>query len=183
MRRSHSRVSFPLIVLVLLLAAPLFSSGNSSSASACVQSIAILTGNISDQNDAVVSHARVTARNSATGFERTTITDNHGTYQFPALPIGYYRLEINAAGFRAEIVEQINVEVGRIVVQDFHLEIGDVSQSVVVPADASLIELTTTAVGSFGQPGRVVGSATFGRIINTRFPTGDSGSSRQLQFA
>ena len=36
---------------------------------------------------------------------------------------------------------------------------------------------------NFGQPGRVVGSATFGQIINTRFPTGDSGSSRQLQFA
>lgn len=36
---------------------------------------------------------------------------------------------------------------------------------------------------NLGQPGRVVGSATFGRISNTRFPTGDSGSSRQLQFA
>lgn len=36
---------------------------------------------------------------------------------------------------------------------------------------------------NFGQPGRVVDSATFGRIINTRFPTGDSGSSRQLQVA
>jgi hypothetical protein len=36
---------------------------------------------------------------------------------------------------------------------------------------------------SFGQPGRVVGNGTFGTIINTRFPTGDSGSSRQLQFA
>jgi len=36
---------------------------------------------------------------------------------------------------------------------------------------------------SFGQPGRVVGTPVFGRIINTRFPTGDSGSSRQLQFA
>ena len=36
---------------------------------------------------------------------------------------------------------------------------------------------------SFGQPGRIVGTAAFGRITNTRFPTGDSGSSRQLQFA
>jgi len=36
---------------------------------------------------------------------------------------------------------------------------------------------------NFGQPGRVVGSSTFARITNTRFPTGDSGSSRQLQFA
>ena len=36
---------------------------------------------------------------------------------------------------------------------------------------------------NLGQPGRVAGSATFGRITNTRFPTGESGSSRQLQFA
>ena len=36
---------------------------------------------------------------------------------------------------------------------------------------------------NFGQPGRTVGSQTFGQISNTRFPTGDSGSSRQLQFA
>jgi hypothetical protein len=36
---------------------------------------------------------------------------------------------------------------------------------------------------NFGQPGRVVGTANFGQITNTRFPTGDSGSSRQMQFA
>ncbi len=38
---------------------------------------------------------------------------------------------------------------------------------------------------NLGQPGRVaqVGSSTFGVIFNTRFPPGDSGSARQLQFA
>ena len=38
---------------------------------------------------------------------------------------------------------------------------------------------------NFGQPGRtaIVGSTAFGVITNTRFPTGDSGSSRQVQFA
>jgi hypothetical protein len=38
---------------------------------------------------------------------------------------------------------------------------------------------------NFGQPGRTaqVGSTSFGVITNTRFPTGDSGSSRQVQFA
>jgi hypothetical protein len=35
---------------------------------------------------------------------------------------------------------------------------------------------------NFGQPGRVVGTPGFGRIVSTRFPTGESGSSRQLQF-
>jgi len=36
---------------------------------------------------------------------------------------------------------------------------------------------------NFGQPGSVVGTPAFGRIVNTRFPTGESGSSRQIQFA
>jgi hypothetical protein len=38
---------------------------------------------------------------------------------------------------------------------------------------------------NFGQPGRTAqtGSGTFGLITSTRFPPGDSGSARQLQFA
>ena len=38
---------------------------------------------------------------------------------------------------------------------------------------------------NFGQPGPIaqVASSSFGVISNTRFPTGDSGSSRQIQFA
>jgi hypothetical protein len=36
---------------------------------------------------------------------------------------------------------------------------------------------------NFGPPGNVVGTPSFGRITNTRFPTGESGSSRQIQFA
>jgi hypothetical protein len=36
---------------------------------------------------------------------------------------------------------------------------------------------------NFCQPGNVVGSPNFGRITSTRFPTGESGSSRQVQFA
>ena len=35
---------------------------------------------------------------------------------------------------------------------------------------------------NLGQPGNVVGSPFFGQITNTRFPTGESGSSRQIQF-
>jgi hypothetical protein len=36
---------------------------------------------------------------------------------------------------------------------------------------------------NFGQPGGVVGSPNFGRITNTRFPSGDVGSSRQVQLS
>ncbi len=36
---------------------------------------------------------------------------------------------------------------------------------------------------NFGPPGTVVGTPNFGQITSTRFPTGESGSSRQIQFA
>jgi hypothetical protein len=36
---------------------------------------------------------------------------------------------------------------------------------------------------NFGPPGNVVGTPAFGAISNTRFPTGETGSSRQIQFA
>ncbi len=36
---------------------------------------------------------------------------------------------------------------------------------------------------NFGPPGTVVGTPAFGQITSTRFPTGESGSSRQVQFA
>jgi hypothetical protein len=36
---------------------------------------------------------------------------------------------------------------------------------------------------NFGPPGNIVGSPTFGKITRTRLPTGEAGSSRQLQLA
>jgi hypothetical protein len=36
---------------------------------------------------------------------------------------------------------------------------------------------------NFGSPGNIVGSPTFGKITRTRLPTGEAGSSRQVQLA
>ncbi len=36
---------------------------------------------------------------------------------------------------------------------------------------------------NFGNPNLTVGNKSFGKITATRFPTGDFGSSRQIQFA
>jgi hypothetical protein len=36
---------------------------------------------------------------------------------------------------------------------------------------------------NFGNPVLATTSSSFGKIQNTRFPTGDFGSSRQIQFA
>jgi len=36
---------------------------------------------------------------------------------------------------------------------------------------------------NFGQPGIIVGTPAFGCLVSTRFASGETGSSRQLQFA
>ncbi len=53
------------------------------------------------------------------------------------------------------------------------------SMSLQIRADAfDLLNQT-----NFGQPVSTLGTSTFGLLTNTRFPTGDSGSSRQMQLA
>jgi len=56
-----------------------------------------------------------------------------------------------------------------------------VGEGMLVQFRAEFFDLFNHA--NFGQPGNVVGTPTFGRVTNTRFPTGESGSSRQVQFA
>jgi hypothetical protein len=64
----------------------------------------------------------------------------------------------------------------------------DVSISKTVPLTArAKIQLQADVFNvlnhpNLGQPGRIVGSPNFGVITNTRFPPGDSGSSRQIQL-
>ena len=111
------------------------------------QSTAVLQGRVVDQNGAVVPRAQVSVKNSATGLARKGETDSEGNYQIAALPVGNYRVEVRARGFRTEIIEQLGIEVARIVVQDFRLEVGDITQTINVTPEAGLIELATVSVG------------------------------------
>ena len=69
---------------------------------------------------AVVAGAPVTVRHRATGVERVAETDGEGNYQVAALPVGIYRVEVQAE-VSGRVVERLIVEVGRTVVQDFQL--------------------------------------------------------------
>ena len=57
---------------------------------------ATLKGVITDQHDALVAGATVTATSIDKGISRTAKTDTEGTYQIPALPPGAYKVEIEA---------------------------------------------------------------------------------------
>jgi len=116
--------------------------------SALAQSTAVLQGKVTDPKAAVLPNATVVVRNEATSVERTTQTDGEGNYQLAALPVGNYRVEVKAQGFHTTTISNLVIEVAQTVVQNFQLEIGDISQQVLITSDASVIELATTSVGT-----------------------------------
>src|SRR5712691_2736784 len=118
------------------------------SMTAVAQSTAVLQGTVTDPKGAVIPNATVVVRNPATSLERTTQTDSEGNYQVAALPVGTFRVEVKAQGFQTTAVTGLAIEVARTVVQNFQLEIGDISQQVLITSDAPVIETATTSVGT-----------------------------------
>lgn len=136
--RVSSLRGFFLAVAILLTA----------SVSVLAQSTAVMRGTVSDPTGAVIPNAIITVRDQATSLERTAQTDSEGHYQVAALPVGTYRIEVKANGFQTGTVPTLTVEVATIVIQNFQLQVGDVSQQVVVTTDAPVIESGTTSVGT-----------------------------------
>src|SRR5256885_325101 len=90
-----------------------------------------LTGRVTDPSNRAVLDAQVLLRNLATLVESTVTTNSDGVYEAPALPVGTYRMQVKASGFRLYTVEQLTAEVGRILVENVQLEVGDISQEVI----------------------------------------------------
>jgi hypothetical protein len=112
------------------------------------QSTAILQGTVTDSKGAVVPNATITVRNKGTSFERTTQTDSEGNYQVAALPVGNYTVEVKGQGFKTQVADQVTIEVARTVVQNFQLDVGAISEQVLVSSDVPVIESATTSVGT-----------------------------------
>src|SRR5262245_4433000 len=108
--------------------------------SAHAQSIATLKGRVTDASGAILGGATITVRAEETGAERSATSVGTGEYQFTFLPVGVYRVEIQAAGFRSEVLPRLMVEVGRTIVQDFQLQIGDLTETIAVVSDVPPIE-------------------------------------------
>ena len=106
-----------------------------------------LQGRVLDPQGAVVPGARIALRNRVTGLERFVETDSEGIYLAAALPVGAYRVEADATGFQIQIVESLIIEVGRAVVQDFNLRVGDITEEMIVTPTGNLIDRATVSVG------------------------------------
>lgn len=125
------------LVLVVLLCAI------SASAQQITGSI---RGTVSDPSGAVVQSATATVKQLETGLTRTVISDRRGNYVFLELPVGHYRLEISANGFKTYLQEGISVDVNANVNIPVWLSVTTVER-ITIEADAELIQPTVTSLG------------------------------------
>ncbi|MBV8903749.1 MAG: TonB-dependent receptor, partial [Acidobacteriia bacterium] len=112
------------------------------------QEVAQLSGIATDQTGAVVPGVQVTATQTETGLKRTVITDAAGYYVIPNLPLGPYRLEATKMGFRTFVQTGVVLQVGTNPEIPLSLAVGNVSDQIIVEANASQVETRSAGVGT-----------------------------------
>jgi hypothetical protein len=104
-----------------------------------------LDGTIIDQTGGVIPGASVVLTNQNTGISRTTVSNDQGNYVFPQTPPGVYQIEAELTGFRTAIIRNVRVDVGLPARVDVQLEIGEVTEAVIVSAEGAAMINTVSA--------------------------------------
>src|SRR4051812_28282309 len=108
---------------------------------------ATITGTVTDPGGALLPGVEITIVNIDTNLERTFATDEHGDYTVPLLSPGTYRVVAELAGFRSEIIEDIDLSVDDHLRIDFRMQVGSLSERVTVTEPAPLVQSETSSVG------------------------------------
>src|SRR5690242_6147195 len=106
-----------------------------------------ILGTVKDSSGAVVPGAGVTLTNTDTSLTRTGSSAEDGSYRFPALPVGHYRLDVMKEGFSALSRTGITLEVGQEARIDLILEVGSPAQVVTVAEEAPLVQTSNSTLG------------------------------------
>ncbi len=106
-----------------------------------------ITGRITDPQDAVIANATVRVHNAATGLTSTVNTNEQGIYSAPYLPLGIYTVTAEARGFKKSVHDNIEVRVNDRLEINMVLQVGDVTDTVTVSAEAPLLETTSASTG------------------------------------
>ncbi len=104
-----------------------------------------INGTVSDPSGAVVAGAGVKATNTATGVTLSTVTTSDGQFVFQDLPLGSYKIEISAAGFRPTVVDNVAVTAGGAYTLPVKVTPGSTGTTLVEVSAAALSLDTTTA--------------------------------------
>src|SRR6202789_1094839 len=115
-----------------------------------------INGTVTDQSGAVVAGASVKATNVATAVGITATTTSGGEFAFQDLPLGTYKVEVTAGGFRTAAFDNISVTAGGVYTLTVKLSAGSAGTTVVEVSAAALTLDTTTATQDNIIPGEAV---------------------------
>ncbi len=132
-RSSVVRLSLLLLLTISVLTSVAFAQSGPTGS---------LGGDVKDPSGASVSGARITAVHSETGLSRSATADAEGRWSLAVLPVGTYKITIEADGFKKAIAD-IAVEAAVPRVLDTRMEVGEVSVEVNITDTAPLATPTT----------------------------------------
>jgi hypothetical protein len=151
--------TLPLLLLVLcLLGLALFSFGQTEAAT--------LSGLITDPQGKVVPGVAVEITNVDTNVSVHQTTNNVGLYVAVGLNPGRYRVSVTKDGFRRIDLTELVLNVQDVLSRNFQLQLGPVSSSVTVVAEAAKVE-TSPAVSTLVDRTFVENLPLNGRSFNT----------------
>ncbi len=104
-------------------------------------------GTVTDSSGAIVQNAKVTLTEVNTGIVHNAQTNASGNYTFSNLPEGNYSVTVEAPGFKRETKENNRVEINSNVRVDAVLQPGQVSESLVVTAEAPPLQTDRADTG------------------------------------
>lgn len=106
-----------------------------------------IVGEVHDESGAAVAGAQVTLMNVANNQASTTVTNNLGYYSFPLVQPAAYKLSVRAQGFKEWVQENIHLNVATTLSINVALSVGQVTQSVTVTDEPSLLDTQTSSLG------------------------------------
>src|SRR5262245_4514561 len=109
---------------------------------------ASIAGSVTDSSDAAVPGAAVNIRNTATGVERSVVTNDLGYYVVTALPSGPYSVTVSKAGFQSQTVPELMLEVDQNATLNLSMKVGVVTETVSVSADLAAVDTRTATLNT-----------------------------------
>ncbi len=107
-----------------------------------------VSGRVIDSTSAILPGTAITLKNVDTGTVRTGETTASGDYTFTEVPVGNYTVSASHAGFKITSSATFEVQVQQSVRLDLTLQIGEVTQSVVVEASGALLQSNDASLGT-----------------------------------
>jgi outer membrane receptor for ferrienterochelin and colicin len=102
-----------------------------------------IQGTVTDEQGAVVAGATVEARNVATNFSKTFVTEEDGRFVFLLLPPGNYVVSVSKQGFAKLNQENIELTVGRSLSLNLALHVSAVSGEVTITTTPTIDTVKT----------------------------------------